>query len=405
MLTGQTITTTMKKPGLVIVQNRETQFDAPLYNLIHQTASFPLKVIYTTPAGPKGHQDRELGFSPSWDHLSANSYPQHTLRHNGPLAIWRVARQLSSQQPALIVICGYFPRSQLLLAVMLRILGQRIGLRSDNTLAHTNFHGVRGRVRRICVGPIQRLFDTWHPVGEQALAYLRTLSGKNRPSYRFAYAVDNDWFAAQSTQARLNRSQFLEEQGWPHDAFVVLGIMKWTLREDPITLVTAFQQLHERVSRARLVLVGDGPLRDAVATACQAMGENVLRPGYVKYSQLPVWYGRANVFVHPAPDEPWGVSVTEALACGVPVIAAEGVGAAREVSRGNRCCVTFPNHDAKALKEALIKNSTEFKGSLPIQDCKNIANRWHYKQTIKAFELAIDREENGVSSETLCCDA
>lgn len=380
----------MNPASLVIIQNRETQFDAPLYALIHRCGCFPITVFYTTPSRPKSTQDSELGFAPSWDHLSTHAYPQRTLQRSGPLAIWRLAREIRRQQPALVVICGYYPRSHLLLAVLLRLLGQRIGLRSDNTLTHTTFHGLRGKLRRLGVGRIQRLFHTWHPVGDQALSYLHTLSGSRRPSYRFAYAIDNDWFAAQSTQARRNRAQFLQEQGWPQDAFVVLGIMKWNLREDPLTLITAFQELRERVSRARLILVGDGPLRDAVQTACLALGNSVLCPGYAPYSQLPHWYGRADVFVHPAPDEPWGVSVTEALACGVPVIAAEGVGAAHEVLTSRHTGAVFPNASPSALAEQLEAFASESPGSGDRSaHCQKAADQWHYRHTVAAFEKAL----------------
>jgi glycosyltransferase involved in cell wall biosynthesis len=375
---------------LTVVQNRETQFDAPLYGLIHRTGSYPLSVIYTTPPEPGGNRDAELGFSPGWDHLSSHSYPKRTLHHTGPLAIWRLARELRRQKPALVVICGYYPRSQLLLAVLLRLLGQRIGLRSDNTLSHTTFHGLRGRLRRHLVGAIQRLFHTWHPVGEQAHAYLRALSGTERPSYRFAYAVDNDWFAAQSSIARHGRAQFLQSQGWPSDAFVVLGIMKWNPREDPLTLVTAFEQLYRRVPRSRLILVGDGPMRAAVEMACQPLGNNVLLPGYVPYSHLPEMYGRADVFVHPAPGEPWGVSVTESLACGVPVLAAQGVGAAHELLTSDMCGAVFPNAGASVLANLLeTAASNESEGIYNASACQKAAGRWHYKHTIEAFEQAL----------------
>ena len=375
---------------LVIVQNRETQFDAPLYALIHRESCLQLVVVYTTPAGPGLVEDPELGMSPSWDHLAEHYYPHRMLRHTGPLAIWQLAHDIHRQRPELVVICGYFPRSHLLLAVFLRMLGQRIGLRSDNTLHHTTFKGVRGTLRRLGVGGIQRLFHTWHPVGDQALSYLHTLSGSERSSYRFTYAVDNDWFAAQSTRARHNRAQFLQEQGWPRDAFVVLGIMKWTPREDPLTLVTAFWKLRERVSRARLSLVGDGPLRDAVNRACQSLENSVLCPGYAPYSQLPHWYGLSDVFVHPAPDEPWGVSVTEALACGVPVIAAEGVGAAHEALLSEACGAIFPNADASALASTL----ESYVNNISARDqresaCRDAADRWHYRHTIKAFQQAL----------------
>ena len=186
----------MKLSSLIVVQNRETQFDAPLYDLIWRQTDLSLTVIYTTTADASSTQDSELGFAPGWDHLAGRHYPHRFLQKTSPLAIWHLARSIRSEEPGLVVICGYFPRSQLLLAVFLRLLGQRIGLRSDNTLSHTTFHGLRGKFRRLCVGPVQRLFHTWHPVGDQALTYLRTHSGVNRPSYRFAYAVDNEWFDA-----------------------------------------------------------------------------------------------------------------------------------------------------------------------------------------------------------------
>ncbi len=380
----------MNLPLLVVVQNRETQFDAPLYALIHRLDCFPLKVIYTAPAHAGFVQDSELGFAPGWDHLVSCRYPNKALRKTSPLALWRLACDIKRQRPGLVVICGYFPRSHLLLAVCLRLLGQRIGLRSDNTLAHTTFQGLRGKFRRLCIGPIQRFFQTWHPVGQQAHSYLRTLSGAERPSYRFAYAVDNDWFEVESSKARSERTCFLQEQAWPEDAFVVLGIMKWNSREDPLTLVKAFEQLRQQESRARLILVGDGPLRDVVDTACNQMGAVVLCPGYVSYKQLPQWYGRADVFVHPAPDEPWGVSVTEALACGVPVIAAEGVGAAHEVLLSEACGAIFPNGDATGLATILEtyanrpceRDQSEFV-------CRDAVDRWHYRHTIEAFQHAL----------------
>ena len=159
------MTLSVVRPALVIIQNRETQFDAPLYALIHQQQRFGLEVIYTTPASLNSECDDELGFAPRWDHLQGRPYPHRHLRSTSPLAIWRLARQLRRQRPQLVVICGYFPRCQLLLAILLRLMGQRIGLRSDNTLSHTTFHGLRGRLRRLGIGPIQRLFHTWHPVG------------------------------------------------------------------------------------------------------------------------------------------------------------------------------------------------------------------------------------------------
>lgn len=376
--------------SLVIIQNRETQFDAPLYQLIHQSESFSLQVIYTTQANPANEVDPELGRATCWDHLNPRAYPRRILQCTHPWAMAKLARQLRCQQPTLVVICGYFPRSHLLLALLLRLLGQRIGLRSDNTLNHTHFRGVTGWLRRQAVGWIQQLFQTWHPVGEQAHAYLRILSRTDRPSYRFAYAVDNDWFARQSADARLDRPGFLQVQGWPDDAFVVLGILKFAPREDPLTLLEGFRRLHARCPRSRLILIGDGPLRNQVAAACAALAEAAHCPGYVPYSQLPLWYGRADVFVHPAPDEPWGVSVNEALACGLPVVSASGVGAAAELITPGVSGFVFANGNAAELADQLENLALMPDARRQLEPaCRDAADRWHYRHSIATFAQAL----------------
>ena len=373
---------------VVVVQNKETQFDAPLYSLIHSNRPFSLFVVYTSASRQLDCLDQEIGLPPQWDHLVSADYPQLNLRRSNPFAISRLALQIRRLRPSLVIICGYYPRSHLVLALILRLLGVRIGLRSDNTLTHTRLDGVAGQLRQLVVGWIQRLFQTWHPVGQQAEAYLRTLSGRDRPCYRFAYAVDNDWFASKSAESRRERAVFLSDQGWPADSFVVLGIMKWNQREDPLTLLQAFAALRQHVSSARLILIGDGPLRQIISDECRRLGSVVLCPGYVPYSHLPVWYGRANLFVHPAPNEPWGCSVLEALACGLPVVAAQGVGSAAEVLTDTTCGMTFPNHSSSDLTSALT-HFAQLASNQTAPSCIRLADRWHYRHTIEAFRSAI----------------
>lgn len=376
--------------GLIIVQNRETQFDAPLYRQIHQQQILPLQVVYTMSGATIQDKDAELGFEPQWDHLTIESYLKVNLANTSPRAIWTLSRTLRRQSPALVLICGYYPRLHLLLALFLRLQGQRIGLRSDNTLTHTSFTGLKGRIRRTVVGWIQRLFDSWHPVGAQAHTYLSTISGASIPSFRFAYAVDNDWFAQQSSAARPRRAQFLAEQGWPEDAVVVLGILKWHAREDPLTLIRGFALLQARCPQARLVLVGDGPLRDAVMQAVAPLEAAIHCPGYVAYSQLPHWYAMADVFVHPSPDEPWGVSVNEAMACGLPVITARGVGAAHELIVDGVNGRIVADRDPEALAAALeaLLNNHDLRQRMGAR-CRTVIEGWSYRQTIEAFQQAL----------------
>lgn len=373
--------------GLVVVQNRETQFDAPLYRRLVAERVCRLWVIYTQ---QRSGIDPELGFAPRWDHLRRGSYRCSGLAQADLPSLLRLVAAIERFDPALVILCGYVPRRHLLLAALLRLRGRRIGLRSDNTLHHSPHSGPLGWPRRRLIGVIQRQFDCWHPVGQQAHAYLRRLSGVERPSFPFPYAVDNGWLAARSGDLRLGRHQLLASCGWPLDGFVVLGVVKWTPREDPLTLVQAFALAAGRCRRLRMVLLGDGPLRAQVAAALTPLAARVHCPGFVAYGELPRWYALADVFVHPAVDEPWGVSVNEAMACGVPVLAASGVGAADELLAGGRGGLRFANGDVAALA-AQLQQLAEAPGlclSLSAEARRSVA-AWSYSRSIAALQRAL----------------
>jgi len=102
-----------------------------------------------------------------------------------------------------------------------------------------------------------------------------------------------------------------------------------------------------------MILVGDGPLRSEVTQHLLLLADRVFCPGYAAYSSLPFWFGIADVFVHPARNEPWGVSVNEALACGLPVVASDWVGAGVELVAPSGSGILFPAGDAEALADGL----------------------------------------------------
>ena len=52
------------------------------------------------------------------------------------------------------------------------------------------------------------------------------------------------------------------------------------------------------------------------------LGGEVMFPGYIPTSELPLWYNAAELFVYPSLYEGFGLPPLEAMACGTPVVAA-----------------------------------------------------------------------------------
>jgi alpha-1,6-mannosyltransferase len=91
--------------------------------------------------------------------------------------------------------------------------------------------------------------------------------------------------------------------------------------------VGAFRKLPEELD-ARLVLLGEGPLRDEI----KALGDKrIFTPGYVRDRQeLARWLASADLYVSAMADETFGVSIIEAQASGLPVV---GVAAGAMIDR------------------------------------------------------------------------
>lgn len=380
------------QPRLIIVQDKPTQFDAPFYAFATRQARFDLKVYYTFEPHDRGSvADPEIGRAPLWDHLSDCAYPvsDPMVGDTDPLA--RLTQDIVRQRPNLVILCGYYPPLHARLAWRLKRAGVRIGLRSDNTLQHSRFHGVKGAIKHLVLPYWLKRYDTWHPVGTLAQRYLETTARTRKPTFLFPYSVDNDWFAAGSARYRLQREFLRAGMAMSSADFVILGILKWHPREDPITLLDAVARLRERRPTAKLVLVGDGPLREAVRAKAAHLDDGVYLPGYVAYSELPRYYAASDVFVHPAVDEPWGVSVNEAMACGLPVVAASGVGAGADLIANGETGFMFPNGDSAALCERLLLLMDDRELRLRMgQAAGRRITEWSYQRTLQDMIGALE---------------
>lgn len=111
--------------------------------------------------------------------------------------------------------------------------------------------------------------------------------------------------------------------GVPDSCRVLLYVGRLSAEKNLGVLVGAFERLAAARADVCLVMVGDGPLRPALARRAAALGERrLLLPGAVAYERLPDVLAAADAFLFPSRSETQALAVLEALAAGLPVVAA-----------------------------------------------------------------------------------
>ncbi|MEO8558265.1 MAG: glycosyltransferase family 4 protein [Rhodospirillales bacterium] len=102
----------------------------------------------------------------------------------------------------------------------------------------------------------------------------------------------------------------------------------------------------------RLLVVGDGQARPEVEAALKPLGDRVVYLGEQAPDKLPALYAAADLYLWPAINEAWGMTLLEAQATGLPVIAGR-TGGVPNVMRENDTGLLTPIGDAAQFAAAV----------------------------------------------------
>lgn len=112
-------------------------------------------------------------------------------------------------------------------------------------------------------------------------------------------------------------------------------------------LIKAFMNIKDKIGH-NLIVIG----KREVATEKLYEDERIIYLDYVRYEDLPYFYSYADVFVHPAFFEGFGLSVLEAMACGTAVISSSGGSLPEVVGDGG---LLFDPNDSTSLSSLMLK--------------------------------------------------
>jgi len=158
---------------------------------------------------------------------------------------------------------------------------------------------------------------------------------------------------------------------------VIISVGELTERKDQTTQLKAFALLLQKLllhkKSCKFLILGKGKDESMLKALCEELGiqDHV---SFLGYQENPYKYlSKADVFIHTATFEGFGMVMVEALALGKPVVAANCAGGPAEILQNGKLGVLVPVHDENALalgiqeilaKKPVFPSSTQATGNL-----------------------------------------
>jgi len=142
--------------------------------------------------------------------------------------------------------------------------------------------------------------------------------------------------------------------GFGDSDFVIGSTGRLVYGKDPGTLCEAFVQVLHRHPHARLLWVGDGPLRAELWESLHRAGaaQQAHCTGFVPAEEVGDWLHAMDLFAFPSLREGLPLSLVEAMHCGLPCVSADFPAAAEVITDGLDG-VIVPRRDAGKLADAI----------------------------------------------------
>jgi glycosyltransferase involved in cell wall biosynthesis len=283
--------------------------------------------------------------------LAGNSFRKHPgqseLIHFGPA----IVGEMRKGRFDLIVICGYDHPTLLFALFYCLITGTPFVVQGESHVVQQR-HPMKRVLKRCLLFPLLRRAKAAFATGSKASDYWVEVGIPRERVFTVSNTPDIDFFEKESALGRGRREAVRKSLGLSHRRTGIF-VGRFVEAKGVEIILAAMAGLGSE-KQPQLLLVGDGPLKANYEEIIQRHHLPVRLVGFQQKGHLPELYAAADFFLLPSLIEPWGVVVNEAMACGLPLLLSDQVGAAYDLLEQGRNGFMVRVGDVAAWGKALL---------------------------------------------------
>jgi len=332
------------RPRVLVLRIEPASYMLALVKALRATWAGRIDVIFASPALT---QKWELGR----DCLEHEMLPKGRLN-----AMRAIRRMIQDTQPDLLHVAGWSAPPSLAAILAGRACGLPVIVDLDTWRGTPSRW--RGAVKRLIYPFLLQQVAHFAPGGKRQAAYLGRFGVPDEKITPVGMTVDvtaiRSFAADESDAGEVFRRRF----GIATDATMVLYIGRLVPLKGLDDLLAAWPQVATQVPNARLVIAGDGELRERISAAAQL--DTSICP-VDRLSGDDVWraYLAADFVVVPSHFENWGLVVNEAMAAGKPIIVTDVFGCVGDLAHDDQTALVVPPHAPARLGDAMTRLARE----------------------------------------------
>lgn len=182
------------------------------------------------------------------------------------------------------------------------------------------------------------------------------------------------------------------------DDFVILFVGRIAKEKSIDFLIDNQGNLMRKHKRCKLLIVGGGPDLDELKKKAKKLGDNVIFTGKVPWSDVPNYYHLASCFATASTSETQGLTIIEAMAAGIPVVAYDDEAFNTVIKEG---VDGYLFSDKKKYKDSITKliNNKELRikmGAEALIKSNEYSSKNYAEKVLEIYKLAL----NGRSTNT-----